>query len=180
MTGAPKGPLPAGGDVVSCWFPYDEKPDERGGKLRPALVVTAESDINGQFLRVAYPTGQRTPDKNAASLPAHCFAVDPKGRLTQQTAFDFSRVLRLPFTDEWFEPWSGAPTILLCKLGPDQLAGARVARQAGEAITAARLAAKAASSKAAANPVVVTMKQPRRILRVQQSDVAVDGRNGGE
>lgn len=180
MTGAPKGKLPEGGDVVSCWFPYDEKPDERGGKLRPALVVTAESDINGQFLRVAYPTGQRTPDKNAAPLPPHCFTVDPRGGLTQQTVFDFSRVLRLPFTDKWFEPWSGVPTILLCKLTPDQLPSARSARLAGEATTAARLATKAANTKAAAAPVTVTIKQPKRIVQVPRKNPTAEGRNDGQ
>lgn len=180
MTSAPKGPLPSGGDVVTCWFPYDEKPDERGGKLRPALVVTAESDINGQFLRVAYPTGQGTPDKNTANLPVHCFSVDPQGRLTVQTTFDFSRVIRLPFTDKWFEPWRGEPTILLCKLQPAQLAGARSARQAGEAVTSARLAAKAPSSKAAAPPVTVTMKQPKRIVQVPRKNPTADGRNDGQ
>lgn len=156
MSRAPIGQRPSGGDIVSCWFPDEAEPIQPGRKLRPCIVVTMESDINGEFARVAYGSGQGTPDKNTGrNLGAHYVSVEPQGLLAIQTTFNMAKVVRLPFTNQWFAPWPNAPTILLCKLRDADLEAARIARDAGEPLATAR-----SQSKPQAEPIVT--RRPAR------------------
>ena len=148
------------GDIVSCYFPYDEDSDKPGPDLRPALVVKVDLELGAEFLHVAYGTGQNTPDKNTSrSLGAHYFHMNPQlngGGLEVETSFNMAKVVRLPCDSRWFSPWRGRNTILVCRVPESKLADAKAALVAGEAIAAAR--------QPSGGQVAVTVRPKRRLV----------------
>ena len=151
------------GDIVTCFFPHAENVERPGPKLRPALVVKVEGELVGEFLNVAYGTGQDTPDKNTSrTAGAHYFHMDPApsgNALKVQTTFNMAKVVRLPFTAEWFAPWPSRNTILVCRVPEARLPEAKAAFDAGCQITASRTGSP---------PVVtVSVKPRRRVVSLQ-------------
>lgn len=102
-----KGPLPKQGQVIGCWFPLKEDPTKPGDKFRPCLTAGVNDDIANEhpLIAVVYGTGQRTGDKNGKALKSHEFELEAREhgiQLPEQTRFDCSRWVYLPFTEEWF------------------------------------------------------------------------------
>lgn len=97
--------LPAAGDIVWCVFP--ELPAlVPGPKPRPALVVTVESRVDGDLVRVAYGTSQGLKQLKAGQF-AITNANDPAAYalagLAYDTKFDLNSVVDLPWSDLYFK-----------------------------------------------------------------------------
>ncbi len=102
-----KGQLPTPGQLIGCKFPHEEDPTSPGAKFRPCLVAGVDNDIANEhpLIAVVYGTAQRTGDKNGKPLKAHEFELEAREngiQLPEQTRFDCSRWVYLPFTEEWF------------------------------------------------------------------------------
>lgn len=108
-------PLPAPGDFVWCWFPYEE--GERGPKARPALVIGVFD--HDHKVRVCYGTSQRTNELYQGE-----FALDPAddgfavSGLGAATKFNLNKHFDLSFTEFWFKKHLGPSIeVPLPKLG---------------------------------------------------------------
>ena len=107
MSGRMHGPVPTVGKIVGCRFPHEENPNTPGDKFRPAFVCAVSQSMEDPFprLKVIYGTAQNTSVQagHVKNEPWH-FELEPGGsnQLTQQTRFDCSRFVWLPFTPEWF------------------------------------------------------------------------------
>lgn len=132
------GPLPHPGQIVGCYFPYDDEPEQPGEKFRPAFVMGTDETFDQDFPRVclAYGTGQGTSDKLSLTVPKpHQFEID-KGeagnKLTEQTRFDCERHVWLPFTADWFKPPT-RPAVCVASYGTIPAARKQEIRSAVEA-----------------------------------------------
>lgn len=100
-------PEPNPGEIVSCFFPRDEAPDEPGPyPPRCALVIRSIRDADGtRWVMVSYGTGQDTPVKggtlNAGELLADP-ATHPILNLREETKFKLYRSVPLPYNKTWF------------------------------------------------------------------------------
>ena len=110
------GPVPQKGQLVGCWFPYDNAPHAPGPKFRPVFVVAVNMHMLEDHPKIGliYGTGQATTVKLGPVLMPHEFELN-KGEggnsLDEQTRFDCSRFVWLPFTVEWFKPSNGPVTM---------------------------------------------------------------------
>ncbi len=110
MTDKMREPYPKAGQIIGCWFPeLQNNPNKPGSKFRPCVICGSESEIgvDHPFLLVAYGTGQHTSDKPREDGKPQPFMfelnpVEDRVQLTEQTRFDMSTVVRLPYTPEWF------------------------------------------------------------------------------
>lgn len=152
------GPVPQKGQLVGCWFPYDHAPHSPGPKFRPVFVVAVNMHMLEDHPKIGliYGTGQATTAKSGPVLMSHEFELD-KGEggnsLDEQTRFDCSRFVWLPFTVEWFKPSYG-PVAMFRGFGkvPDgRLADVRAA------VVAAGIKSHPAQP-AATTPAVVVVK----------------------
>lgn len=101
---------PSAYDIVACWYPEDEAPNQAGSALRPALVVTVLQGKQSReyACRVAYGTKNLKLIKRLGldliiRQPAH---IQQMG-LARPTRFDLDRVVQLPWKPPFFECWTG-------------------------------------------------------------------------
>lgn len=110
------GPVPQKGQIVGCWFPYDHAPHAPGPKFRPVCVVAVNVHMLEDHPKIGlvYGSGQATSAKSGPPLKPHEFELDKAeggNSLDEQTRFDCSRFVWLPFTVEWFKAPSGPATM---------------------------------------------------------------------
>jgi hypothetical protein len=135
-----QGMVPQAGQVVGCWFPDQQSPETRGAKFRPACVVASNSHMLEDHPKIGlvYGTGQATTSKSGPALQAHEFELekaDGGNTLPEQTRFDCSRFVWLPFTEEWFLPPQGPGNMVagFGKVPEARKPGIRAALEAGKA-----------------------------------------------
>lgn len=98
---------PSAYDIVACWYPEDENPDEPGPDLRPALILTVlQGKSSGAFAcRVAYGTKILKIIKRQG---VDLIIQDPSDvGLPRPTRFDLDRVVTLPWAPPFFDCWTG-------------------------------------------------------------------------
>jgi len=111
-------PEPAAGDIVWCHFPDYIHPKP---KPRPGLIASTQIDEEGQlFVTVAYGTSQKTDRLYSGefriSQSEHPIAYASAG-LSYNTKFDLSKMLDLPYNDDYFSVPPHAPHGQTPKLG---------------------------------------------------------------
>jgi hypothetical protein len=103
---------PSAYDIVACWYPEADAPQDAGPTLRPALVVTVlKGERTGDYAcRVAYgTTNLKIVKRREVDL------IIPNGHtrqmgLARATRFDLDRVITLPWVPPFFDPWTGNTT----------------------------------------------------------------------
>jgi hypothetical protein len=98
---------PSAYDIVACWYPEDETPDDPGPELRPALVLTVLQGKNtGAFAcRVAYGSKMLKIIKRQA---IDLIIQKPQDvGLPRQTRFDLDRIGTFPWQPPFFDCWRG-------------------------------------------------------------------------
>lgn len=111
-------PEPTAGEIVWCHFPDIIHPKP---KPRPCLIVLTMEDDDGLiFVSVAYGTSQKTDRLHSGAFRIakleHAAAYKSAG-LSDDTQFDLSKVLELPFNDAYFSVPPHAPHGQNPKLG---------------------------------------------------------------
>ena len=96
--------IPNVGQIIGCWFPYDETPSP-GKDFRPCLVLQVIKSIDNMvYLNMCYGTGQ-TSDSNKGVPAPWAFEVERgnKNNLPETTKFNLKKVAILPFADRFFK-----------------------------------------------------------------------------
>lgn len=107
--------VPGFGDLVSCRFPLNERPNLPGPKRRPCCVIGA-SRQNGQlYISVAYCTGARVDDARDDELTITDPDTLSRAGLHRPTRIVVSRARLLPFSYTYFTPNQDG-TVLLGRL----------------------------------------------------------------
>ena len=92
------------GNILNCWWPHDDQPNQAGPKFRP-VVFLAEKFIDGKkHYIVAYgttKTEQHKEAKNGGDMLVTA-AEENYVVLNEDTRFDFNKVKAIPATDEYF------------------------------------------------------------------------------
>jgi hypothetical protein len=103
-------PEPTAGDIAWCHFPDHVHPKP---KPRPGLITLTKEDDEGRlFVSVAYGTSQKTDRLYSGEFcitkSEHPAAYASAG-LSYDTKFDLSKVLELPYNDDYFSVPPHAP-----------------------------------------------------------------------
>ena len=111
-------PEPTAGDIVWCHFPDSIHPKP---KPRPGLItLTKEDDQCSIFVSVAYGTSQKTDRLYSGEFritkSEHPAAYASAG-LSYDTKFNLSKMLELPYNDDYFSVPPLAPHGQIPKLG---------------------------------------------------------------
>ena len=111
-------PEPTAGDIVWCHFPDSIHPKP---KPRPGLItLTKEGDQGSIFVSVAYGTSQKTDRLYSGEFritkSEHPAAYASAG-LSYDTKFNLSKMLELPYNDDYFSVPPLAPHGQIPKLG---------------------------------------------------------------
>ena len=111
-------PEPTAGDIVWCHFPDSIHPKP---KPRPGLITLTKEDDEGRFfVSVAYGTSQKTDrlysGKFRITKSEHPAAYASAG-LSYDTKFNLSKMLELPYNDDYFSVPPLAPHGQIPKLG---------------------------------------------------------------
>ena len=98
-------PKPSSGDIVQCRFPEARLP-KPGPKSRPGLILDVEVFDDGTVdVVVAYGTSQDVGNRYPGEFTVA--ATESGAGLNLDTKFDLRRAVKLPYTEEWFEPAPG-------------------------------------------------------------------------
>ena len=99
-------------DIVSCWYPEVEAPDDPGPELRPALVVKVyKGKKTGAYAcEVAYGTKNLKVIRRGEIDLIISHPPRLQVGLARATRFDLDRIVLLPWEPPFFEPWTGNPT----------------------------------------------------------------------
>lgn len=101
---------PSAYDIVACWFPETEVPDEPGRAHRPALIIQVlKGEKTGTFAcKVAYGTKilKIIKRQTVDLIVQHQADLNQIG-LPRPTRFDLDRMVTLPWEPPFFEPWTG-------------------------------------------------------------------------
>jgi hypothetical protein len=153
---------------VGCWFPSKEKPTEPGDKFRPCFVMGVNADFGSDpKVCVAYGTGQRTSSKSGKSCFAHEFELDAGesgNKLDEQTRFNCSTYVWLPYEDQWFCKDS--------KMGSSYGAVPLARTTEIRSVIATGRAKAEATSSAKAKPAVIYVKKTGVGETLSRSEVA--------
>jgi hypothetical protein len=109
------GLIPEPGDIIGCYFPLEEAPENPGNKFRPVLVCAISKEIgqNEIIVGVAYGSAQRTSDQaGSRTLPLGTIEIEAQDSLRETTRFDFNKYIWLPFNKHWFIPASNGKFII--------------------------------------------------------------------
>ena len=110
-------PEPTAGDIAWCYFPDHVHPTP---KPRPGLITFTKEDDEGRFfVSVAYGTSQKTDRLYSGEF-----------RLSYDTKFDLSKMLELPYNDDYFSVPPHAPHGQTPKLGSLHPSMVRIAASA--------------------------------------------------
>jgi hypothetical protein len=128
-------PEPTAGDIVWCHFPYSIHPKP---KPRPGLIaLTKEDDQGSIFVSVAYGTSQKTDRLYGGEFritkSEHPAAYASAG-LSYDTKFNLSKMLELPYNDDYFSVPPLAPHGQTPKLGTLHPSIVRIAAAAFAAV----------------------------------------------
>lgn len=159
-----RGREPRPGDVVSCWFPHDEAPDQPGMKARPCLVLRTQRDAEKKlWIWVAYGTSQQHPAKIGDVDITATDSLKAAG-LHRPTRFVLSRARKIPHLYAFFRA-NNRDSIFLGTLAPPDLLRVQDAARKLEALRRYRRALSAAQETprppASKSPVPV-LTLPRR------------------
>lgn len=124
-------PEPTAGDIAWCHFPDNIHPKP---KPRPGLITSVKlDDENRIFVTVGYGTSQKTDrgytGEFRISKAEHPAAYTSAG-LSYDTKFDLSKILNLPYNDDYFSVPPRAPYGQIPKLGTLHPSMVRVAATA--------------------------------------------------
>jgi hypothetical protein len=101
---------PSAYDIVACWYPESDTPDEPGPDLRPALVIKVlQGKTTGSYAcDVAYGTKTLKIIKRQTVdlIIEHPHTVG----LPRPTRFDLDQIARLPWGVPFFGTWEGYKT----------------------------------------------------------------------
>ena len=111
-------PEPTAGDIAWCHFPDNIHPKP---KPRPGLITSTKEDDDGRiFVSVAYGTSKKTDRIYSGEVritkgeqPSGYYSAGP----SDDTKFNLSNTLRLPFNDDYFSVPPHAPHGQIPKLG---------------------------------------------------------------
>jgi len=111
-------PEPTAGDIAWCHFPENIHPKP---KPRPGLIASTKEDDGGKiFVNVAYGTSQKSDRLYSGefriSQGEHPAAYASTG-LSYDTKFDLSKMLELPYNNDYFSVPPHAPHGQIPKLG---------------------------------------------------------------
>jgi hypothetical protein len=111
-------PEPIAGDIAWCHLPDHVHPKP---KPRPGLITLTKEDNEGRlFVNVAYATSQKTDRLYSGEFritkSEHPAAYASAG-LSYDTKFDLSKMLELPYNDDYFSVPPHAPHGQNPKLG---------------------------------------------------------------
>jgi hypothetical protein len=128
-------PEPTAGDIVWCHFPDSIHPKP---KPRPGLItLTKEDDQGSIFVSVAYGTSQKTDRLYSGEFritkSEHPAAYASAG-LSYDTKFNLSKMLELPYNDDYFSVPPLAPHGQTPKLGTLHPSMVRIAAAAFAAV----------------------------------------------
>lgn len=96
--------VPVMGDLIRCWFPLDEQPDQAGPKFRPVCFL-GETFLGGKrHFIVAYGTTKTDQEKEAKNGGDVYIRAADEHRvvLDEDTRIDFNRIKAVPATDMYF------------------------------------------------------------------------------
>jgi len=93
---------PQPGDIVSCYFPFDESPKRPGPRPRPGLVMGLRHDAAILFLDVAYGTSQCVEELQPPDLAVLAEEDWKKAGLHMPTKFVIGRRRMLPYVHGFF------------------------------------------------------------------------------
>lgn len=101
---------PAAYDIVTCWYPENERPDQPGSKLRPALVLAVlQGQTTGLFAcRIAYGTKilKIIKRKNIDLIVEDHQSIG----LPRPTRFDLDKIGTFVWAPPFFGCWRGYTT----------------------------------------------------------------------
>lgn len=100
------------GDIVSCRFPRNERPNLPGPKRRPGCVLDTRRQNGQLYLVVAYCTGVRLDDAQADELTITDPEALSRAGLHRPTRLVVSRARTLPFTYDFFMPNKDGTVVL--------------------------------------------------------------------
>jgi hypothetical protein len=110
---------PSAYDIVACWYPERQSPDDPGPALRPGLVThVLRGETTGRFAcRVAYGTKklkivQRTGLDIIVQNSQHIRELG----LSRATRFDLDLTVVVPWGTEFFGCWTRYPTPIIGSL----------------------------------------------------------------
>jgi hypothetical protein len=120
---------PFPGLIVSCWFPYDLDISRLGPDLRPVLVVEVRKSgkvvcVYGSAAKSKGTTAENLLQPYQIQVPA----TNVSG-LKEPTRFNFLKSVPLEWTDKWFCPFGGNPTVRMGVLDANEKSTAKVAKQ---------------------------------------------------
>jgi hypothetical protein len=101
LTYYPPETLPAPYDIVWCHFPYVEALDEPAEAEHPVLIKQTFIGEAGPEVDAVYGTSANVRGLEFFEIPDDCRS---QCGLSKVTRLDVSRVLRLPWCEEYFEP----------------------------------------------------------------------------
>jgi hypothetical protein len=96
----PPDTLPEPYDIVWCHFPYIEALDEPAEAEHPVLIKQAFIGAAGPEVDAVYGTSANVAGAKYFSVPENCLA---RCGFSRRTHFDVSRIMRLPWCEEYFE-----------------------------------------------------------------------------
>jgi hypothetical protein len=131
-------PKPSSGDIVQCRFPEARLP-KPGPKSRPGLILDVEVFDDGNVdVVVAYGTSQDVGSRYPGEFTVA--ATESGAGLNLDTKFDLRRAVKLPYTEEWFEPAPGRTSGPSPRRGKLDLRKPAVKKALQTAVTEARAA----------------------------------------
>jgi hypothetical protein len=110
----PFSTAPAPFDVVWSRFPFVEQSEIPGPKARPALVRQAFADQDGNpWVEVVYGTSKDPYSNSLLHFSIVTIAEMNMCGLKQATRFDLNRMMKLPWSREFFECLGAKPTPII-------------------------------------------------------------------
>jgi len=110
---------PSAYDIVACWYPLKERPDDPGPVLRPVLVTTVQrGQQSGLFAcRVAFGTKQlKIPQRRDKDIIVQNTNDIRIFGLARATRFDLDTTATLPWTPDFFGCWTDHASPLIGSL----------------------------------------------------------------